>query len=369
MIKDSGRELNMRNPEQDRNPNTSLENKGVHSFATVGRTATGTPTIEAPPEVKRRPEKRYIQPGRKALYARLVGTLAALAATAGPAVNHQINDETQVNLPAITRDISSIPGFYWNLGKSAVKDIQGLFNKEIPVPTTFDINASKSSIEAGVNAVVVSKTELKKAYEEQSAQNTDGRPTVVFPVKFTASGQRIDYEYQERFLAGTDSQTGKPVYMERPGTIIAHFSVGEEIAIPAENAEVFQFPPQIIGGKEYFVGLWIKFQQNGETYAFGISGQDVRTFIPLGEAASAPLVPTNEGGTLLFSEAKNGLKLPLGTPVARVNINPILNSGFSFSRYNPNNPHVNARWESIKPNFVTDNSMEQTKLLIFSTNQ
>lgn len=251
----------------------------------------------------------------------------------------------------------------------ASQDIPGQiaewFTSEAPTPTAFDSSVNKSSVENGINAVTVLKTDLLKEYVEQSAQNKDSKnPTAIFPVIFTAPGQRVDYEYQKPFIAGTDSQTGQPVTIEKPGTIHAKFNKGEEIPVPVENAEIFQFPPRIIDGKQYFVGVWMKFQQNGETFAFGISADDVRTFIPIGEVVNAPLVPVNEGGTLLFSNAKNGLKLPFTTPVIRVNIETNLSSGFSFSRYNPET----GRWESKRPNFVTDKSTGQSKLMLPQNN-
>lgn len=184
MVKDTGRELDMRNPEQRPTFNTALtsfeNNKGVFPFATIGRTASGAPTREAPPEIKKGPEKQ-IQPSKKALYARLAGTLLALAATAGPATQHQITNETQVNLPAIGRDVASIPGFYWNFGKSTVEDISGLFGKkEIVVPSTFDPKASRGVIGEN-NTVQVNANEYEKVAPPLYKDNT---LTIPMAVKF-----------------------------------------------------------------------------------------------------------------------------------------------------------------------------------------
>ncbi len=308
------------------------------------------PPIRLVPSVEPPPKKRGL--GKKARIALAGLATLGVVETAGAVYTEQTN-----NLPVDALTLIQDVAWPKTLLENTLLKEKAL--------SFFDPTANRSIIEVGINTVTVSDEDLKKAYREQVEKNKQG-PTILFPVKFTENGQRVNYEHskQEQFLVGKDSQTGEPVYMERPSTIHAHFDVGEEIPVPAENAEVFQFPPRVIDGIRHFVGLWIKFQQNGETFAFGISGQDVRTFIPLGEAANAPIVPTNEGGTLLLSEARNGLKLPLGTPVARVNIDTNLNSGFSLSRYNPNNPHVNARWESVKPNFVTDNSTGQTRLML-----
>lgn len=302
-------------------------------------------------EAKKRKSKKPSKIGKKTRIA-LAG-LAAVGAveTTGAVFNEQINKKP-LSISTIGEDVM------WS-----VNILTDLLNPKV-IPSTFNPDSDMGIVKAGVNATSVASTEiLRNAYLEQVTQNNDGHPTIVFPATFTTDGKIINYEYQQPLLVGTDSKTGEPVYLDRPGTIRVHFDVGEEIIIPAENSEVFQFPPQIIGGKEYFVGLWIKFQQNGETYAFGISAADVRTFTAIGEAINAPKVPVNKGGTLLLNEAKDGLKLSLGTPVARVNINTDPNlgfTGFSLSRFNPETQ----RWESIRPNFVTDGPDGQKKLLV-----
>lgn len=327
------------------------ENIAIVSDRILAPDAPTVAPLTPRPDVAVEPKPRRI--GTKTRIA-LAGL--ALLETGGAIANEQFNEQ-----PIGTQTVIQDLAWPWNLGKSAVEDIQRLFQGKTSSPeaSVFDPQADKQTVKAGVNTIAVSETELKKAYEAQSAQNRDGRPTVVFPLKFTADGQRVDYEYQKPLSPFTDGTV-----IEFPGTIKTNLDKGMEIVVPAENAEVFQFQPQIIDGKQYFVGLWIKFQQNGETYAFGVSGADVRTFIPIGEVVNAPLVPVNKGGTLLLADAKNGLKLPVGMPVARVDRNTILEEGFNFSRYNPNNPHINARWESIRPNFVTDNSTGQLKLIL-----
>lgn len=239
-----------------------------------------------------------------------------------------------------------------------------LFKEEaLPV---FDPAANSGVVEAGTNTVAGFNDSLKRKYEEQVDKNKDSKsPTVLFPVKFAQNGQRAGYKYAKPSTIGTDSQTGQPVTQEFPGSISLKLDKGVEILVMAEDAEVFQYKPLIIDGKEYFVGLWIKFQQNGEIYGFGISSADVRTFTSIGDASNAPIVPSFPQGGLDLSGAKNGLKLPLGISVARIDYVTYvtdMNAGMNFKRYN----RETGRWEQIRPNFVTDNSSGQVKLLVSS---
>lgn len=311
---------------------------------------TAAPSIPMP-GVKVEPKPQRL--GKRARMA-LAG-LAVLGAveTTGAVITEQTN-----NQPLSTNTIPADLAWPWNLGRSAAEDIQGFFNKEAPVSSTFDNNADRQVIKAGVNTVAVSETELKKAYEEQSAQNTDG-PTVIFPVKFTAEGQEVNYAFEPPLTGIIDGQTGKPKIIESPGAIKLDFRKNLEIVVPAENAEIFQFPPRVVNGQRYFQGVFIKWQQGKELFSLAVSSQDIRTFIPLGETANAPLIPSNEGGNWR-SKAQNGLQLPLAKSIMKVDFETNLGSFITFDKYNPKT----GRWESTRANFVTDNSTGQTKLML-----
>lgn len=131
MTKYAGEEFNMRNLEQPPVFPSSLEkNKGVFPFAT----ATSAPEIstkKAPPEIKEPPKKKKLS--RKTLGVRLAGAALVSAGIAGPAIHHQITTETELTPPAISRDITSIPGFYWDLSKGPIEDIQRLFTQQKPI--------------------------------------------------------------------------------------------------------------------------------------------------------------------------------------------------------------------------------------------
>jgi len=309
--------------------------------------ATPSPT---PVNPDRPPKKRGI--GRK------IGKIAGygLAVLTATEVVGAVYTEYTNNVP-LSADIPTlIQDFAW---PKTLLDNTLFKEKALPA---FDPAANSAVVEAGANTVYAPTDTLKRAYEEQADGNKGSKnPTVLFPVQFTQNGQRAGYRYAKPSSPFTDGTV-----IEFPGSISLKLDKGAEILVMAENAEVFQYKPAIIGGKEYFVGLWIKFQQNGEIYGFGISSADVRTFIPSQEIAGAPIVPNREQGGLDLSGAKNGLKLPLGTPVARINyITNVtdMNAGMNFKRYN----RETGRWEEIRPNFVTDNSSGQVKLLVSSS--
>lgn len=331
MIKDSGRELDMRNPEQrPSNAPTSLEKKGVFPFATtVGRAASKAPTIEVP-EVKKRPEP--IQPKREALIIRLAGALLALAGTAGPAVHHQINSETQVNLPAVKRDIASIPGFYWNFGKSTVEDIYRLFKtKELAVPPTFDSNKTEipQYVQLGTNTTSIENDQQLKQLLRDSIKPFENIQTpnvsILFPVELDGNqpiGVTTHVDYSKNPTTG-----------EKEASFINKWidikQKNSKIIIPVEGAEIFQLPPWVASksglplksNTPHFQGVQIKFPgENGKPYILRIdtwyssyaSEQPVEDVFKLMDIAkNAPI--WNDNVTLQQELA--GLSLPIKTPI------------------------------------------------------
>jgi hypothetical protein len=145
------------------------------------------------------PEKPQHPENRRGLYARLARVLLAIAGVGGPAVNHHINYEPEITPPAIGRDIASIPGFYWDLGKGAVEDIQRLLGlKEATVPPTFDNNAER--IRVGDNNITRITPEeaneqglLTPTFDEETKTLTMISPFVI-PQGSTASLDTSTYE-------------------------------------------------------------------------------------------------------------------------------------------------------------------------------
>lgn len=233
--------------------------------------------------------------------------------------------------------------------------IESPAKKPETISSAFDPKADKGTIGIGDNLIPAMPDVIREAYREQLEKNTKG-PTVVFPVKFTAPRQTIDYEYQKPFSPGKDSLTGEPVTFERPGSIKVLLNKGQEIIIPAENAQIFQLKPSTIDDQKYFAGFFIKWEQDGEIYTLNIVGVDARTLKPLGDAVNAPVVTD-------LKQAENGLKLPFGTPVAIVDFERFYDDPYNVHlNFNKFNPETQRR-KSIRPNFVTDDSDGQTKLL------
>lgn len=336
-------------PEMGRGPD-----KGVFKMVTKGATRhASSPPIATPDKRPRVKIKQPEETGSRGQTAARIAAAILLAETAGATVT-ELRNEQPISPQTIVADVM------W-----PYTAIEGLIKQEPPIPLEFNPDLDKSSLGSEVNTIATPQEQLKIAYNQQVEENKDsGRPTVLFPVAFTASGQRVDYEYQAPLTNGIDSVTGQVVIQERPGTINTTYERGEIISLAMENAEVFQFKPATVNGKEYFQGFFIKFQQNGELFGLRIAQSDVKTFQPLIDTSNIPFVPEGEGGGLLLTEAKDGAKLPMLTNLISINTdNPqvILN----FNRYNPKT----GRWESVKPNFVVGKSNERTKLLIAQPNQ
>lgn len=310
---------------------------------------TGAPPVDRPKPKKEKDTRKSPHTLRKIILGTASAILVPSAVAAG---QHHIENEVPLSPAGITQDILAIPG-----------QVAGWFNSESEVPEVptspiFDPNAKNVTIEIGVNTSVVSQEALKTAYENQVSQNMDG-PTVIFPVRSTAAGQRTNYAFDPPITGSKNSQTGQPVTLEFPGRLTLQTSRGTEIVVPAENAEVFQFEPKVVIGTKYFKGVFIKWQENGETFGLRIAASDIRTFKPLGDIANAPVVPTRQQGGLDLSEAKNGLKIPLGTSIASVNIGGA-DIHFNLDEFNP----ATQKWESKRPNFVTVGPDGQEKIVV-----
>jgi hypothetical protein len=329
------------------------------------RTVTSQPKSSSISEPKESPSeppqpKKQKESIDKKIKAGLVvlGSLLALEG-AGATFTELTDKEPFLKNPAYTTQL----GFIQKAGYDILHPLVWIKNLQTEnISPEFNANAKQGIIAEGINTISVSQEELTQLYKDQSAKNKDN-PTVVYPVAFTADGQRTDYKYLDP-IKQTDSATGQVFYLEKPGSINVGITKSEALIVPSDNAEIFQFKPITLNGKEYFIGVFIKWEQNGQMYGLRIGAStDVRTLNPLENIKNAPFVPTNEAGTLLLSEAKDGKKLPLGTAICKVDLsNP--NVKLNFDKYNPEN----GRWESIKPIFVTDNSDGQKKLVLPQNN-
>lgn len=350
MIKDSREKFNMRGHEQQSTsqPPSSENNKGVLSFATVGRTATGASTIEAPPQAKNGPEKQNIQPSRKGLYARLAGALLVLAATGGPAVDNHIKNEPEVTLPAVGRDVVSIPGFYWNFGKSAVDDIERLFGikqKEIVLP----YNSTKAEIQtitAGINAksiTNITQEEIASLFSNAVSLRTTAKESVIPPdvgtnnVKILLPAKLEDgktVKLSSRIIDANLTLNKDNIVTQHKVKMFSgeDFFYDKDVEIPlfVYTAEIFQLPPVVVAGKSYFGGLAIRQTlPDGSILVFRVlATSDIRDIEPVGDIKNAPIVATSSNpttpDTLSYFKAKNGIPLSITTENGKISFPTIL---------------------------------------------
>ncbi len=184
------------------------------------------------PEPKKRPTT-----SRRAIIARLAGTLLAVA-TVGPAIDHHINYESELNLPAVGRDVASIPGFYLNLGNSAIDGIQGLFNRETPVPIppdVFDNNALGGTI-SSENTVALSQEEIKRTLPPIIIDSVNNTSTILFPFQLPegTKAQFTKITVIPKDHPGSFSNQAEKVDIS---TIL--LPLGTKIVNPIEGAHVF----------------------------------------------------------------------------------------------------------------------------------
>lgn len=116
-----------------RNPEAGISRFAINTPTRERRTDTpdlpkqDTKPIPAFPQPEKQ-KKGKIPPSSKAVALRVGGAVAAVA-TGAPAVIHHVNYETELTPPAVVRDVKSIPGFYSDLGKSAVDSVNRMFQK------------------------------------------------------------------------------------------------------------------------------------------------------------------------------------------------------------------------------------------------
>lgn len=138
-------------------------------------------SVPLPPE---RPRKSLHERLARALRNRLVQRLALATAVmvGGPAVYHHINYEPEVTPSAMVRDVRSVPGLYWDLGRSAVEDLSRRFNKEAVVPVPSDVfdNSVKEGVIGESNIERVPQDEVIQQFPTAFEKLEDGKNTLQF---------------------------------------------------------------------------------------------------------------------------------------------------------------------------------------------
>ena len=176
--------------------------KGILFRATSTKERTGVAVVTTPnaaPSLTpvnpdRPPKKRGI--GRK--IGRIVGYgvsgLIAVEAVGALYTEYTNNVPLSGDIPTLIQDVA------WP--KTLLDNT--LFKEK--ALSAFDPTANRFIVEAGTNTVYAPTDTLKRAYEEQVDRNKGSKnPTVIFPITFTAPGQRVGYEYAKPLTNGTDS--------------------------------------------------------------------------------------------------------------------------------------------------------------------
>lgn len=162
--------------------------KGFGEWENLGRMAETNMAIKAETGVGA--SGKETQKGKKPLLgtkARLA--LATLIVYAGGAIiNEQFNDMPFSPHSVIVSDAI----WPWNLGKSAVEDLQRVFNKEAVVPSTFDNKAGKATFgENNITRITPQEAQAKSLLEPKVTVDNKGTVIVttllpgIFPLVIT----------------------------------------------------------------------------------------------------------------------------------------------------------------------------------------
>lgn len=169
-------------------PSDNLGNKGYLPETAQARPPTlptRRPMPKPPIDFPKRPEiTPPPEPSRKALYARLAGTLLIAIATAGPAIDHHMQNETAITPDAIGRDALSIPDFYSGL-------ISKLTRKE-PTPN-FDNTVDNGTISTINSVVIHDLKEIEAIPTVPSGPNPKHDINLLMPIQGISPSGTIDY--------------------------------------------------------------------------------------------------------------------------------------------------------------------------------
>jgi hypothetical protein len=352
-------------------------------ITTLPRPPWETPTPTPEPEKSPEFPERQGRSSKKAFIARLARVLLG-----GPAVNHHINYEPEITPPAIGRDIASIPGFYWDLGKGAVEDIQRLLGlKEATVPPTFDNNIEKQImiLKAGVNAIPVTIEEINSMSKQGGVKEPVNKPPVIidaayppteyidripgevtalFPVKLKPEiSARISAEYTKNNTVESYDSNGAVVKI----TKFSSYPIWQNIELNnAKGAEISAgmlegigtvksimlfrnpYPSQqnVPEALPYHNSITVRLTtEEGPIYDVKIqsSDDDIRQIVPLDIVKNAPILPeklSTKGNPKQWTQEdaeRQGTFVNPDTPLLRVNYDNI-RIIYSIIKILPNSP-------------------------------
>lgn len=168
------------------------DNLGKGYFPETARKLPPTPpelpSVPKPPiEFPKRPETTPPpEPtSRRGLYARLAGTLLIAIATAGPAIDHHVKNETVITPDAIGRDVVSIPAFY--------ADLMSRLTRKEATPN-FDNTLDSSTIRTINSVVIRDLREIETIPTVPSGPNPKHDVNLLVPIKGLPTEGKLDYD-------------------------------------------------------------------------------------------------------------------------------------------------------------------------------
>ena len=274
--------------------------RGIFGLVAPTRERTTTPVLPRPdvrsapaPEPGKPPKTRKQRhTGRNIALAGLA--LAGAVETTGAVITEQTN-----NQPISAHTIPADLAWPWNLGKSAIEDIQGFFkgksSSEISTKSdVFDPTANKQTVKAGVNAVSITPEKLLSIMQNAIVPGNEVKPpkvNILTPAKLK-EGETLDYSNHIVPLKPIDAQG-----IEHPIDIflgVDYVLTNRTTDIPlfVDRAEIFQLPPLIDKGKSYLTGLVLKkTMPDGNPLFFIVeSPDDIRNLEPEESIKNAPIV-------------------------------------------------------------------------------
>lgn len=168
-------------------PADNLGNKGY--FPETARKLPTTlpdtyfPMPKPPAEFPKRPQPET-KLSKKALYARLAGTLLIAIATAGPAIDHHVKNETAITPDAIGRDVVSIPAFY--------ADLMSRLTRKEATPN-FDNTLDNGTISTINSVVIHDLKEIEAIPTVPSGPNPKHDINLLMPIQSISPSKTIDY--------------------------------------------------------------------------------------------------------------------------------------------------------------------------------
>lgn len=278
------------------------------------RTVPVSPEQGKPPKKKR--EKRI---GRKARIA-----LAGLAVLGAGEITGAVIAEKTNNQPLSTRTIPADLAWPWNLGKSAVEDIQGLFKGKTSSPeaSVFDPTATSG---------VIKPSMIERLPQEEIAKldpftKIDDRNTiqVLYPIDVsTSKNPNVSIEYKKSL--NISKTTGNQSHLEQQGFYNAFYSKnipsGTIIYAPVDGKLILytdsgNIPP--INDRDYSTAT-IDFQVNGKDYRMIITGGKKNRGDIFNTLTNAPVIGSSKMSREEVAKINNqAISIKRGNPILQV---------------------------------------------------